>query len=155
MHLAQLNPQERAAAEQVVNMASSKFHGWVWQQTVKPRKPVAHLAGPEPCQGSAEGIKSPPPPLVLAPPALMPADLMRYERPPGPGSADGGAGIGAAGLNGLLVLSLSFALLGVPGLLLFSVTTAMLSLVCARPPICRRSMRFCMLQVHQCSVPGL
>jgi hypothetical protein len=60
--------------------------------------------------------------------------------------------MGAAGLNELLLVSLSFALLGVPGLLLFRLTRAMLSLVCARPPICRRSMRFCVFRfgaVHQ------
>jgi hypothetical protein len=45
----------------------------------------------------------------------------------------------------LLEKGLPGAVLGVPGLLLLllTLTTAMLSLVCAKPPICSRSMRFC------------
>lgn len=45
----------------------------------------------------------------------------------------------------LLENGLPGAVLGVPGLLLLllTLTTAMLSLVCAKPPICSRTMRFC------------
>jgi hypothetical protein len=147
LHFAQPDPQMCAAAQRQQTCSTLCQHA-----SFASGEPAAHLTGPEPFQGSADG-KSVPPALVLAPPALLPPDLMRYERLPGPGSADGGAGMGAAGLNGLLFRSLSFALLGVPGLLLLRVTTAMLSLVCARPPICRRSMRFYVLQAFQCSAP--
>lgn len=107
---------------------------------------VPYLAGPDACSqapaATGPGAQSAAPPAAPPPLLLLPADLMRYDRPPGPGSVVGGAGMGP---GVLLENGLPGAVLGVPGLLLLllTLTTAMLSLVCAKPPICSRSMRFC------------
>lgn len=107
---------------------------------------VPYLAGPDPCSqapaATGPGAQSAAAPAAPPPLLLLPADLMRYDRPPGPGSVVGGAGMGPAVL---LKNGLPGAVLGVPGLLLLllTLTIAMLWLVCAKPPICSRSMRFC------------
>jgi hypothetical protein len=136
--------------------SESSLSGWKLLALPPPcmlQEPSAGRAaslGP-PCIAHPPSVAPMPPPL---PPPLLPALLGQNGRAP-LGAPGGGAAAGCAGAWCCCgCLASPATVLGVPGLLVLSVTTATVSLLCASPPICSRSMRFCRASHVACSSGG-